>query len=63
MAGATSLGQALVDFSTSGLFPDETVSSVKLTSEELPGAIQALAEAKTKLEARLSKIPYPWWRM
>lgn len=44
------LGQALVDFTTHGAFPEEDVSSLKLSPEELPPAIQALAEAKSSLE-------------
>jgi protein transport protein DSL1/ZW10 len=44
------LGRALVDFTTDGAFPEEDVSSLKLSSEELSPAIKALAEAKSKLE-------------
>lgn len=47
---ASALGQALVQFTTNGAFPEEDVSSLKLSSQELPPAIHALAEAKSKLE-------------
>jgi len=45
-----SIGQALVSFSSDGLFPEEDVSSLTLTSDALPGAIRALAEKKANLE-------------
>lgn len=51
------LGQALVDFTTNGAFPEEDVSSLTLTFEELPPAIQALAEAKSTLEVWLLYTP------
>lgn len=44
------LGQALVDFTTNGAFPEEGVSSLALSSHELPPAIRALSEARSKLE-------------
>lgn len=44
------LGDALVAFTTSGAFPEEHVSSLQLDSKQLPPAIQALSEAKSKLE-------------
>lgn len=44
------VGRALVDFTTNGAFPEEDVSSLKLSSEELSPAVKALAEAKSKLE-------------
>lgn len=50
------VGKALVDFTTNGAFPEEDVSSLKLTSEELCPAVQALAEAKSKLEVCLHDI-------
>lgn len=47
---ASVLGQALVEFTTHGAFPEDDVSSLKLSAKELPPAIQALAEAKSSLE-------------
>lgn len=44
------LGQALVEFTTSGAFPEEGIADTKLTPDELPAAIQALAQAKSNLE-------------
>lgn len=44
------LGQALVGFTTNGVFPEDHVSSLKLTPEELPQAIEALAQAKSNLK-------------
>lgn len=53
--GASSgIGDALVDFSVSGLFPEEHVSSLKLSPDELPAAIKAVAEARVKLQVRYS---------
>lgn len=54
---AGALGQALVDFTINGRFPEEDVSSLKLSSEELPPAIHALAEAKSSLEVWLRHPP------
>lgn len=51
------LGQALIDFTINGRFPEEDVSSLKLSSEELPPAIQALAEAKSSLEVMGPLLP------
>ncbi|KAJ0117044.1 centromere kinetochore protein [Diaporthe amygdali] len=50
------VGQALVDFTTNGAFPEEDVSSLKLSSGELSPAVQALAEAKSKLETEIHSI-------
>lgn len=50
------LGQALVEFTTSGAFPEEGVADTKLTPDELPPAIQALAQAKSNLEVRKYKV-------
>ncbi len=50
MATNSPVGQALVDFSVDGLFPEEDVSSIALGPERLPGALLALAGAKAKLE-------------
>lgn len=54
MSPSGALGQALVDFTVSGTFPEEEASSLKLTSEELPPAVEALARAKAQLEVRPS---------
>lgn len=50
---AGQVAQALVAFSLHGSFPDEDVSSLQIRPEELPSAIQALAETKAKLEVCL----------
>lgn len=47
---AGAIGQALVGFTANGAFPEEDISSLGLSSQELPPAIQALSEAKSKLE-------------
>lgn len=44
------LGRALVEFTTNGAFPEEGISDLKLSSNELPPAIQALDQAKSNLE-------------
>lgn len=44
------LGQALVEFTTQGAFPEEGISDLKLSSDQLPPAIQSLAQAKANLE-------------
>ena len=46
------VAQALVDFALSGAFPEEAVSTAKIGPSELPPAIGALAEAKSKLQVR-----------
>lgn len=46
------VAQALVGFTLSGAFPEEAVSSLTLGSEELAPAIEALAQAKSKLQVR-----------
>ncbi|CAN8096067.1 unnamed protein product [Discula destructiva] len=56
MSEPGALGQALVDFTTHDAFPEEGVSDLKLTSNELPPAIQALAQAKSQLEAEIHTI-------
>ncbi|KAG8158785.1 hypothetical protein KVR01_011228 [Diaporthe batatas] len=53
---AGAVGRALVDFTVDGAFPEEDVSSLKLSSEELSPAVQALAEAKSKLEDEIHSI-------
>ncbi|EFX00019.1 centromere kinetochore protein [Grosmannia clavigera kw1407] len=50
------VGQALVGFSLNGLFPEDDVSSIALTPERLPAAIQVLTEAKAKLEGEIHEI-------
>lgn len=50
------VGDALVAFTTNGAFPEEDVSSLPLNSKHLPPAIQALSEAKSKLEAEIHTI-------
>lgn len=57
----TQIGQALVDFATQGAFPEEAASSLTLSPEALPPAIEALAQAKAKLQVRqsLHKTRYP----
>ncbi|KAK3940724.1 hypothetical protein QBC46DRAFT_312993 [Diplogelasinospora grovesii] len=50
------IAQALVEFSTQGSFPDEKVSTLKLEATVLPSAIEALANAKAKLEAEVHTI-------
>lgn len=47
------LGQALVEFTTQGAFPEEGISDLKLSSDQLPPAIQSLAQAKANLEVRI----------
>ena len=44
--------QALVDFTLRGAFPEEAVSSLKIGPQVLGPAIEALAEAKSKLQVR-----------
>jgi centromere/kinetochore protein ZW10 len=50
------LGKALVDFALHGAFPEGDASSLAIRPEELPAAIEALAEAKAKLEARVPSL-------
>lgn len=47
------IGQALVEFTANGAFPEEDASSLKLSAQELPSAINALSEAKSRLEVML----------
>lgn len=51
------VGRALVDFTTNGAFPEEDVSSLQLSSEQLAPAVEALAQAKSKLEV----CPHDIW--
>ena len=48
------IARALVDFSVDGAFPEENVSLLAVTAEELAPAINALATAKSRLEVRSS---------
>ncbi|KJR83781.1 centromere/kinetochore protein ZW10 [Sporothrix schenckii 1099-18] len=55
--GASVIGQALVDFSTQGLFPaDNDVATAALRPETLPDAIRVLSDAKTALETEIQSI-------
>jgi centromere/kinetochore protein ZW10 len=49
---SSQIGKALVDFSLRGAFPEEDASSLGLTPEVLPPAIEALTRAKFKLQVR-----------
>ncbi|KAK3403202.1 hypothetical protein B0T20DRAFT_19354 [Sordaria brevicollis] len=53
---AGQIAQALVDFSVEGAFPEESVSSLAVDSDALPAAIEALASAKSKLQAEIHII-------
>ncbi|KAK3325721.1 hypothetical protein B0H66DRAFT_616450 [Apodospora peruviana] len=50
------IAHALVDFSLHGAFPEEKVSSLLVGASALPPAIEALAEAKAKLQAEIHTI-------
>lgn len=55
------VAQALVEFNLRGAFPEEAVSSLKIGPEVLAPAIEALAEAKSKLKVRTTialAMPY-----
>lgn len=45
-------GQALVDFSLYGTFPEENISSQYIAAENLVTALESLAAAKSNLEVR-----------
>ena len=49
---AGQIAQSLVDFSVQGAFPEESISSLTVDANALPTAIQALADAKAKLQVR-----------
>ncbi len=49
------IARALVDFSVEGAFPEENVSLLAVTAEDLAPAINALATAKSRLE-----VPSPF---
>ncbi|GAB1314122.1 ribosome bioproteinsis protein ytm1 [Madurella fahalii] len=53
---AAKMAQALVDFSVSGAFPEDEVSSLPVDARLLPTAIRALADAKAKLQAEIHAI-------
>lgn len=53
------LGQALVEFTTQGAFPEEGISGLKLSSDHLPPAIRSLAQAKTNLEVCIPRMSCP----
>ena len=46
------IGEALVDFSLYGTFPEEGISSRQIAVPDLAAALEALAAAKSKLEVR-----------
>ncbi|TLS25772.1 hypothetical protein PpBr36_07026 [Pyricularia pennisetigena] len=50
------LGPVLVRFTTEKAFPDETISSLKIKSDELPAAIKALDGAKAKLQQDIHQV-------
>ncbi|KAH9905055.1 Centromere/kinetochore Zw10-domain-containing protein [Xylariomycetidae sp. FL2044] len=50
------IGQALVDFSLNGTFPEEDVSSSQIAGANLAPALESLAAAKTKLESEIHQI-------
>ncbi|KAI1415337.1 hypothetical protein F5Y13DRAFT_178306 [Hypoxylon sp. FL1857] len=50
------VGHALVEFSLYGIFPDEDISSRRISVEDLAPALGSLAAAKTKLESDIHKI-------
>ncbi|KAI1818094.1 hypothetical protein GGS20DRAFT_529738 [Poronia punctata] len=55
-AEAGRIGHALVEFSLHGVFPEEDVSSTRLTVGTLAPALESLAAAKSSLEADIQKI-------
>ncbi|KAI1390878.1 uncharacterized protein F4822DRAFT_394691 [Hypoxylon trugodes] len=50
------IGHALVEFSLHGTFPEEDVSSRRISLQDLAPALKSLATAKTKLESDIHKI-------
>ncbi|KAI0471771.1 hypothetical protein GGR56DRAFT_682024 [Xylariaceae sp. FL0804] len=50
------IGDALVDFSLHGVFPEEDLSSRQIAVEDLAPALESLASAKAKLEAEIHQI-------
>ena len=57
---SSGIGSALVDFSVNGLFPEEDVSSLKLSPDQLPAAIEAVDGARTKLQVGCSTAILKW---
>ena len=61
------VGRALVDFALNGAFPEEPLSSGRITLQELGPALEALAKAKSGLEVGRVRSPgyiaafYPSW--
>jgi centromere/kinetochore protein ZW10 len=51
------IAQALVEFTVRGAFPEETVSSLQIGPKVLAPAIEALAEAKSKLQVTPNELP------
>ncbi|KAI1099616.1 hypothetical protein F4804DRAFT_77690 [Jackrogersella minutella] len=50
------IGRALVEFSLSGTFPEEDISSRRIGLQDLAPALQSLAAAKTRLESDIHEI-------
>ncbi|RYP05694.1 hypothetical protein DL764_003619 [Monosporascus ibericus] len=50
------IGQALVDFSLNGTFPEEEESSRQVTVQDLAPALESLVSAKSKLESEIHQI-------
>ncbi|KAK8032099.1 hypothetical protein PG990_001833 [Apiospora arundinis] len=50
------VGQALVDFALHGNFPEDTISSKRVDQRDFGPALEALAAAKSKLEAEVHTI-------
>ncbi|KAK8856774.1 Centromere/kinetochore Zw10-domain-containing protein [Apiospora arundinis] len=50
------VGQALVDFALHGNFPEDTISSKRVDQRDFAPALEALAAAKSKLEAEVHTI-------
>ncbi|KAI0852330.1 hypothetical protein F5Y00DRAFT_227848 [Daldinia vernicosa] len=50
------IGHALVDFSLHGIFPDENISSRRISAQDLAPALASLETAKIKLESDIHKI-------
>ncbi|KAI0884378.1 uncharacterized protein GGS22DRAFT_165493 [Annulohypoxylon maeteangense] len=54
--GNTEIGHALVEFSLHGVFPEEELSSRRVTVQDLAPALQSLIAAKTRLESDIHQI-------
>ncbi|XXG99875.1 hypothetical protein Hte_006216 [Hypoxylon texense] len=55
-SGSAQIGHALVEFSLHGIFPEEDISSRRISVQDLAPARESLAAAKTKLESDIHKI-------